>query len=138
MVKKLRALVEGKSDSELAALIKNSANQIWLAGLGAFAVAQEEGVKTFENLVKHGEAIQGRAKKVADEKFTDVKTQASGQWDKLEQVFEERVGRALHALNVPTKKDIEHLSRRVTELTHEVKKLEAEVGPQKAIAKPAK
>ena len=138
MVKKLRALVEGKSDSELAALIKNSANQIWLAGLGAFAVAQEEGVKTFENLVKHGEAIQGRAKKVADEKFTDVKTQASGQWDKLEQVFEERVGRALHALNVPTKKDIEHLSRRVTELTQEVKKVEAQVEPHKPTAKAAK
>lgn len=67
-----------------------------------------------------------------------MKAQATGQWDKLEQVFEERVGRALHALNVPTKKDIEHLSRRVTELTQEVKKLEAEVEPHKATAKAAK
>jgi poly(hydroxyalkanoate) granule-associated protein len=137
MVKKLKALVEGKTDSELAALIKNSANQIWLAGLGAFAKAQDEGLKAFDALVKEGEAVQERAKKTADEKIADVKAKASGQWDKLEQVFEERVARALHSLNVPTKKDVEALSRRVTELTHEVKKLSSE-GAAPAAKPPAR
>jgi poly(hydroxyalkanoate) granule-associated protein len=138
MVKKLKALVEGKTDSEMAALIKNSANQIWLAGLGAFAKGQEEGVKAFEALVKHGEAVQDRAKKAADEKIADVKAQASGQWDKLEQVFEERVARALHSLSVPTKKDVEALSRRVTELTQEVKKLSVGSDAPKAPTRGAK
>ncbi len=138
MVKKLKVLAEGKTDSEVAALIKNSANQIWLAGLGAFAKAQEEGVKAFDALVKQGEGIQERARKVADEKIADVKAQASGQWDKLEQVFEERVARALHSLSVPTNKDIEALGRRVTELTHEVKKLSAEIEAPKAPRRSAK
>jgi poly(hydroxyalkanoate) granule-associated protein len=138
MVKKLKALVEGRTDNEMAALIKNSANQIWLAGLGAFAKAQEEGVKAFEALVKQGEAVQGRAKKAADEKIADVKAQASGQWDKLEQVFEERVARALHSLSVPTKKDIDALGRRVSELTHEVKKLSGEIEAPKAPTRSAK
>jgi poly(hydroxyalkanoate) granule-associated protein len=138
MVKKLKVLAEGKSDTELAALIKNSANQIWLAGLGAFAKAQEEGLKAFDSLVKQGEAVQDRAKKAADDKIADVKAQATGQWDKLEQVFEERVARALHSLNVPTKKDVDSLSRRVTELTHEVKKLSGETEGRKAPARAAK
>ncbi len=138
MVKKLKALAEGKTDSEMAALIKNSAHQIWLAGLGAFAKAQEEGVKAFDSLVKQGEAVQERARKVADEKIADVKAQASGQWDKLEQVFEERVARALHSLSVPTKKDVEALSRRVTELTAEVKKLSGGGDAPKAPTRRAK
>ena len=138
MVKKLRALAEGKTDSEMAALIKNSATQIWLAGLGAFAKAQEEGVKAFDALVKQGESVQERARKVADEKIADVKAQASGQWDKLEQVFEERVARALHSLSVPTKKDVEALSRRVTELTGEVKKLSGGAVAPKAPTRGAK
>ena len=138
MAKKLKALVEGKSDSELAALIKNSANQIWLAGLGAFAKAQEEGTKVFDALVKEGEGVQERARKTADEKIADVKAKATGKWDKLEQVFEDRVARALHSLSVPTRKDVEALSRRVSELTHEVKKLAGEVEEKKTPAKIAK
>ncbi|MCW2282378.1 poly(hydroxyalkanoate) granule-associated protein [Rhodoblastus acidophilus] len=135
MVKKLTELAEGKGENELATLIKNSANQIWLAGLGAFAKAQEEGTKVFEALVKEGEAVQDRAKKTADDKIAEVRKQATGSWDKLEQVFEERVARALHSLNVPTRKDIEHLGRRVSELTHEVKTLSAELEQRKAPAK---
>jgi poly(hydroxyalkanoate) granule-associated protein len=138
MVKKLKALAEGKSESDLAALIKNSANQIWLAGLGAFAKAQEEGTKVFDALVKEGETVQDRAKKTADDKIAEVKAKATGSWDKLEQVFEERVARALHSLSVPTSKDVETLSRRVSELTHEVKKLGAEIEDKKAVAKVAK
>ncbi len=57
MAKKLKALV-GQSDEKLVATIKESANQIWLAGLGAFAKAQAEGGKVFEALVEEGEAIQ--------------------------------------------------------------------------------
>ncbi len=138
MVKKLKALAEAKTEGEWAALIKNSATQIWLAGLGAFATAQEEGGKVFDALVKEGEAIQNRAKKTADDRIAEVKAKATGSWDKLEQVFEERVARALSSLSVPTKKDIDSLSRRVSELTHEVKKLSGEIETRKPPAKIAK
>jgi len=123
MVKKLKELAEGKADGEMVAMIRKSANQIWLAGLGAFAKAQAEGTKVFDSLVKEGESVQERAKQTAGGKISEVKAKATGQWDKLEQVFEDRVGRALNVLSVPTKKDIDELSHRVTTLTHEVKKL---------------
>jgi poly(hydroxyalkanoate) granule-associated protein len=122
MVKKLKELAKA-NDSEIIAEIRDSATQIWLAGLGAFGKAQEEGGKIFEALVKEGEAVQERAKQAADDKFAEVKDKATGTWDKLEKVFEDRVARALNSLSVPSKQDIDALSARVHELTLVTKKL---------------
>jgi hypothetical protein len=56
----------------------------------------------FEALVQEGETIQNKARKSAEETLSEVKSKATGTWDKLEQVFEDRVARALHSLSVPT------------------------------------
>ncbi len=125
MAKKLKALASGASETQLAQTIKDSAHQIWLAGLGAFAKAQEEGTKVFEALVKEGESIQKRTREAAEDKVAEARKAATGTWDKLENVFEERVARALHSLNVPTRRDIDALSARIHELTVATKKLAA-------------
>jgi poly(hydroxyalkanoate) granule-associated protein len=135
MGKKLKALAGGLSENQLAATVKESAQQIWLAGLGAFAKAQEEGGKVFDALVKEGENIQSKTRKVTDEKIAQVAGRAAGTWDRLEQVFEDRVARALGSLGVPSKKDIDKLSKRVVELTAVVHALTEEKA--KAAAKPA-
>src|SRR5450830_532174 len=117
MVKKLKGLTE---DKELASAVRSSAQQIWQAGLGAFAKAQEEGGKVFAKLVKEGTDLQKRTQKLAEDKVSgvtdtvtkiadNVSKQASGSWDKLEQVFEDRVSRSLSSLGVPTRKDIQAL-----------------------------
>ncbi len=140
MVKKLKSLA-ALSDNQLANTVKDSAQQIWLAGLGAFSKAQEEGNKVFDALVKEGQTIQKKTKKVADEKMAEVAVKAAGTWDRLEQVFEDRVARALGSLGVPNKKDIEKLSKRVAELTAVVQKLteaqEAPAARKAPAAKPA-
>lgn len=123
MAKKLKALAGAVADNQFAATVKESAHQIWLAGLGAFAKAQEEGNKVFDALVKEGESIQTKTRKVADEKIAEVAGRAAGTWDRLETVFEDRVARALGSLGVPTRKDVDKLSRRVAELTAAVAEL---------------
>lgn len=144
MGKKLKALAGGLSENQLAMTVKESAHQIWLAGLGAFAKAQVEGNKVFEALVKEGETIQSRTRKLTDEKIAEVAGKAAGTWDRLEQVFEDRVARALGSLGVPSKKDIDRLSKRVVELTAVVQGLtDAQAkpavrkAPAKAPAQPA-
>ena len=127
MPKKLTDLVEERPETQIAARVRESASQIWLAGLGAFATAQREGLKVFENLVAEGEKLQEKAKLETDERIEDMRGKATGAWDKLEQVFEERVARALHALSVPTRKDIDQLSKRVAELSVIAKKLSGEL-----------
>jgi poly(hydroxyalkanoate) granule-associated protein len=116
MAKKSKKLAKNGGDYELVAQIRGSANEIWLAGLGAFGYAHKEGGMLFDALVKQGEAIQKRATKTAGQTIADVKVTASKSWDKLEKVFEAGVANALHTLNVPTKKEFDKLSRRVTEL----------------------
>ncbi len=120
MAKKLKSL---SNDTKLSSTIRESAQQIWLAGLGAFAKAQEEGNKVFDALVREGESIQSKTRRVAEDKVTEMAAKATGTWDKLEQVFENRVAKSLHSLGVPTKSDIDALSKRVAQLTAEVEKL---------------
>ncbi|MCO5106555.1 MAG: phasin family protein [Burkholderiaceae bacterium] len=135
MVKKLKAMAESKSEGkQLAAAVRDSAQQIWLAGLGAFSKAQEEGGKVFEALVKEGLGIQRRTRAMTEEKIGevtgkmskaagDITKQATHSWDKLEQVFEDRVSRALKRLGVPTSKDIQALMHRVETLNDNVQAL---------------
>ena len=125
MVRKLKAMAEKSgSESQLRAAVKDSAQEIWLAGLGAFSKAQEEGQKVFKALVREGTSIQKRTMKVTEDKVNDVtakvtkvaaglQKQANGTWDKLETVFEARVERALTRLGVPTNKEIAALTKRV-------------------------
>lgn len=131
MVKKLKAIAQDKDDNQLARAIRESAHQIWLAGLGAFATARKERNKVFEALVKEGRGIQQRTREMAEGRIDEVSgkvsevtgivgKQASDSWDRLEQVFEDRVSRALARLGVPTSKDIKALARRVDELTDSV------------------
>jgi poly(hydroxyalkanoate) granule-associated protein len=142
MVKKLRKISEEKkapAGAPLAGTVKDSAQQIWLAGLGAFAKAQEEGGKVFEALVKEGLSIQRKTQAAAEEKITEaagrvasmangISSKATGQWDKLETIFEERVSRALNKLGVPSAKDIDVLVARIEELQRSVEKLATRSG----------
>ena len=136
MVSKLKDI----SDNQLAVTIKDSTQQIWLAGLGAFAKAQQEGGKVFDALVKEGESLQKKTRQMADERVAAVAGRAADTWDRLEQVFEDRVARALGSLGVPSKKEIDKLSKRVAELTAAVQAL-TESGAAKPVrrvaAKPA-
>jgi poly(hydroxyalkanoate) granule-associated protein len=152
MVKKLKTLAK-EEEKQLASAVRTSAQQIWQAGLGAFAKAQEEGGRVFSKLVKEGTELQKRAEdRVSDvtgtvTKMADgVSKQASGSWDKLEQVFEDRVARALGKIGVPTQKDIQELSKRVEQLSKAVAELSGKKAPAvkaeakapaKAAAKPA-
>jgi poly(hydroxyalkanoate) granule-associated protein len=133
MVRKLKAMA-ARGDGNLAAAVKESAHQIWLAGLGAFSKAQEEGTKVFEALVREGTSIQKRTMQMTEDRVSEVtnrvakmagqvQKQANSGWDKLESVFEERVERALQRLGVPTSKEVQTLTRRVEELTASVHKL---------------
>jgi poly(hydroxyalkanoate) granule-associated protein len=134
MVKKLKAMSEKKSDNQLASAVKDSAQQIWLAGLGAFAKAQEEGTKVFEALVKEGRGIQRRTRAMTEDRIGGVtdtvsrvagglSRQATDSWDKLEQVFEDRVARALNRLGVPTNTHVQELIARVDALNASVQSL---------------
>lgn len=116
-----------RSATPLPDAIKDSAHEIWLAGLAAFSKAQHEGGKVFEALVQEGLTIQRKTQAAAEEKVStatqkmnsmasEIGARATGQWDKLESIFEDRVARALKGLGVPTAREVDALAARLAAL----------------------
>ncbi len=160
MVKKLQKSATqtetAPTGAQLASSVKESAQQIWLAGLGAFSKAQAEGGKVFETLVKDGVGLQRKTQAAAEEKIseatskmttmasgitakatgvaTDITAKATGQWDKLENIFEERVAKALSKMGMPTAKEVQALAKRVDELSAQLKKPATKPAAKPAVA----
>lgn len=111
------------ADKQLVAKIKDSAQQIWLAGLGAFHKAQEEGTAAYEKLLEEGEAIQRKTREITEESVSQIAAKATGTWDKLELGFEARLGETMKAMGATTKKDVAALSKRIDQLTEQIKTL---------------
>jgi poly(hydroxyalkanoate) granule-associated protein len=140
-----------RSADGLPRSIMDSAQHIWLAGMGAFGRAQEEGTKLFETLVREGSTLESKTRKMAsgganavrdavENRVGAVKERAADTWDRLEKVFEDRVQRALTRLGVPGRDDLRELSARVDALNAELRKQgnrATSPAPQAAARKPA-
>ncbi|MDS4031317.1 MAG: phasin family protein [Candidatus Contendobacter sp.] len=89
--------------------------------------AQEEAGKVMDSLVKEGGKLRDQTLRLAGEKVEEVKervdevrgmvegvkTRAVDTLDNLEQLFEERVARALKRLGVPTRDDLQGIAKRL-------------------------
>ena len=162
MVKKLQKMADKKKaaaatgfpagllDSAMAQNVKDSAQQIWAAGLASFSKAQGEGSKVFEALVSEGLKLQKKTQSAAEEKLSaaasklsgvagDVGAKAGQHWDKLESIFEQRVAKALKTLNVPSASDVDSLIKRIDALAVSagLKKATPAAKAKKAVVKKA-
>jgi len=119
-----------ENSTQLSEKIKESARQIWLAGLGAYTKAEEDTGKIFDKLVKEGEEIETMTRGVVEKQFKavedtvegvkdkveGVKEKATDTFGKLESVFDQRVSKALIKLGIPTNKRIQELEARIEKL----------------------
>ena len=137
-----------KAGPQFSSTVKDSAQQIWLAGLGAFAKAQQEGSKVFDTLVKEGLTIQRKTQAAAEEKITeatskmsdmanDIQSKAGNRWDKLENIFEDRVAKALGKLGVPSAREVTALAQRIDQLEKIIREMSASNAAAKPAAMPA-
>jgi poly(hydroxyalkanoate) granule-associated protein len=117
--------------SQLSDKIKESARQIWLAGLGAYNKAEEDTGKIFEKLVKEGEELESVTRGAVEKRFKavegrveGVRDKASNTFGKLENVFDQRVSAALDRLGIPTKAEVDALKKQIKQLEARLKKLE--------------
>ncbi len=128
--------------------LAGSAQQVWSAGVGAFARAQTEGTRLFEALVKEGMNLERNTRQLAagkvdamrdavEEHVGNARERAVDTWDKLEKVFEDRVQRSLTRLGVPGREEIGALIDRVDQLNRELRKLSGIPAARSAPAKQA-
>ena len=128
-----KVILKKKIDASTTALsdVKSYARKIWLAGLGAYAKVGQEGSEYFQELIKAGQVVEKKGKKVVAEKLEaanaeidEVKSEVSTfkgrvevQLDKVEKAFDTRVASALNRIGIPSKHDVEILSAKLDELT---------------------
>lgn len=107
------------------------ARKIWLAGLGVYAKAGQDGLDYFRELVRIGEEAEQRGKKQVNEqvevatgqidearsRVSVVKNKVAARIEKIEQAFDSRVAGALNRLGIPAPQDIETLSAKLDELS---------------------
>ncbi len=119
------------SKTTLLTDVKHYGRQIWLAGLGAYAKAGQEGAGYLKELVKAGEGIEKQGKKLvsgqveaANSQIDTVKNSVSGnvtsvkskvevQLDKIEKAFDRRVAGALNRFGIPSRQDVDALSAKL-------------------------
>lgn len=117
---KQKASSVAEQSTQLSEKIKESARQIWLAGLGAYTKAEEDTGKIFDKLVKEGEEIESLTRGVVEKQFKavedrveGVREKATGTIGKLESVFDQRVSSALERLGIPSNSHIAELEDRI-------------------------
>jgi poly(hydroxyalkanoate) granule-associated protein len=111
-----------------------SAHRVWLAGLGAMAMAEQESNKLFKALVERGESVEVSGKeKVEKAKGTvaGMKTVAESYWETFERTLDDQVTAVIHRVGVPTKSEIEELTKKVEQLTASIEKLRGKPAPAK-------
>ncbi|CAI8859696.1 Poly(hydroxyalcanoate) granule associated protein (phasin) [compost metagenome] len=128
-----KVILKKKIDPSTGTLgdVKSYARKIWLAGLGAYAKVGQEGSEYFQELIKAGQVVEKKGKKVVAEKLEaanaeidEAKSEVSTfkgrvevQLDKVEKAFDTRVASALNRIGIPSKHDVETLSAKLDELT---------------------
>lgn len=128
-----KVILKKKIDASTTALsdVRSYARKIWLAGLGAYTKVGQEGSDYFQELIKAGQTVEKKGKKVVAEKLeaanaeideakSEVRTfkgKVEDQLDKVEKAFDTRVASALNRIGIPSKHDVETLSAKLDELT---------------------
>jgi poly(hydroxyalkanoate) granule-associated protein len=103
------------------------ARRVLLAGLGAVALSAEEAQAFVDKLVERGELAEVEAQKLIQdfqERLKQRESQIQNVGEKGAQqagsIFEEQVAAMLHRMNVPSKRDIDQLSRQIEMLNAKI------------------
>ncbi|HEX2163585.1 MAG TPA: phasin family protein [Thermoanaerobaculia bacterium] len=115
--------------------VLGSAHEVWLAGLGALALAEEEGRGLFAQLVDRGKRLEERGRDQVGRARDEVgraRERVVRRVDELGGVLDRRVAEAMHRVGIPTREEIAALTRRIEELSARM------IAPPAAAATPPK
>lgn len=116
-----------ETGSSLLGEVRSYSRQIWLAGLGAYAKAGQEGLGYLKELVEVGADVEQKGKELVSDQVETVSSQfapvrnrlhvvrekVEGQFEKIETAFDNRVARALNRLGIPSRQDVDALSAKL-------------------------
>ena len=108
--------------------------QIWLAGLGAFSRAEEEGTKLFDSLVQVGEELESKTTGLVDstsgaveEVREKVTERVTGTRNKVEKVLDESLNHGISRLGIASHREISELTTLIHQLSSQVEQLTIDI-----------
>lgn len=105
--------------------LREASRSVWLAGLGAFARAEEEGREIFDQLVERGRKVETRQFKTLDRTVARTSDQLKEWGDRVQGSVEDGLQGLLHRVGLPSRQDLDHLSARLSTLSQKVDQVTA-------------
>lgn len=129
MSKQIKAGSKAKATMTTTA---DKSRKVWLAGLGAFSIAQKQGMELFEVMVSEGKSYQQRSEKVVrklstqalgivESRLEPVKIRLKAIRSDAETRFEHGIGRVMSYAGIPSKADVDALISRVDKLSRQLR-----------------
>jgi poly(hydroxyalkanoate) granule-associated protein len=136
---------EQKSAEEVkktAESISSAVRSVWLAFLGVPVAAAESGKEVFHYLVEKGEKVESQGKEhfksasqsagravesvtsTVGETVRDIGGKARSFAGKSEEAIDQKIAERLKSMGVPTKKDLQSLSKRVDQIAEKLAAIE--------------
>ena len=112
--------------------IKRNSTKIWLAGLGAHSMVDEQGNEAFEELVSKGQTFEriNHTKEIEvapDSRLDELKVRANQTMDRIERAFDMRVSSTLGRLGISRKSDLDMLNDKIDRLAAALDKITEEL-----------
>ncbi len=118
--------VEEEENGGLPAIVVDNVHKVFLVGLGAAAMAQDELFNLVDKFVEHGEETEKKVKDSVNELVDDRKKEAEKANKRAEKEFNKRMESVLHRLNMPTRSEIRSLNNKITKLSKKLDELNPE------------
>ena len=134
--------------------VYKATRNLLLASIGAAVLTKEEIESLVDRLIEKGEITEKEGRKLVDELVSRTKdahkevvqkveepVSKTEEWlNKAEDVFAQRVQAVLNSMNIPSKADIEELTRKINTLSKKVSELDKKLSAETKIgeAEPAK
>ncbi|MCO6449413.1 MAG: phasin family protein [Caldilineales bacterium] len=114
--------------------VVKAAHTLLLAGLGTFVMTKEEIEHAVERLAEKGEVVEKDGRKMFDDLFERRREDMTKAEERFENIMDQRIENMLKAMNIPSKTDIESLSKEVAKLSKKVGELDKKVAVEQKAA----
>ena len=101
--------------------LKDKAREIWLAGLGLFSSAEEEGTKLFNQFLDKGKELMKKGEEI--EKKGKEKLNLESTLDDISSFMKDKLNTAFETIGVSTHSEVKDLTEKVDKLTASVAEL---------------
>lgn len=102
--------------------LRQPVEQVWLAGLGALALTEEEGSKVFKSLVKRGQGFEKNTRARLNKVMAATKAAPGQAYSRIELGVSDTFSGVLRRLGVPSRREINSLTKRVEGLATTLEK----------------